>query len=84
MFIYTVLIGRKNGPTVLQTRSEVERKHILTERISEILMADESITQKQNEEQEYDNVMEEESVLKSRLLQDLWSKVWVLLLSHFS
>lgn len=64
---------RKNNEiTLLQTRSEKERNHILTERISEILMGDEPITQNQKIKCNY--IIEKKTNLKSYLLQELLNK----------
>ncbi|CAK9800106.1 Structure-specific endonuclease subunit SLX4 [Anthophora plagiata] len=60
--------------TVLQTRSSEERNHILTEKISEILMGDEPITQTQKEEIKCNRVIDKETILKSYLLKKLCNK----------
>ncbi|CAK9806096.1 Structure-specific endonuclease subunit SLX4 [Anthophora quadrimaculata] len=60
--------------TVLQTRSLEERNRILTEKISEILMGDEPITQNQKQEIKCNNVIDKETVLKSYLLKKLCNK----------
>ncbi|XP_043799369.1 protein PFC0760c-like [Apis laboriosa] len=66
---------RKNNEiTLLQTRSEKERNHILTERISEILMGDELITQNQKEKIKCNYIIEKKTDLKSHLLQELLNK----------
>ncbi|KOC68334.1 hypothetical protein WH47_03492 [Habropoda laboriosa] len=66
---------RKNTEvTVLQTRSLEERNHILTERISEILIGNEPVTQKQKEEIKFNRVIDKETILKSHLLQKLCNK----------
>ncbi|XP_076751634.1 uncharacterized protein LOC143423890 isoform X2 [Xylocopa sonorina] len=66
--------GRKNEITALQTRSQEERNRILTERISEILVGNEQITQNQMEEFECNYVHEKKTDLKSHLLQQLCDK----------
>ncbi|CAL7946215.1 unnamed protein product [Xylocopa violacea] len=71
--------GRKNEITTLQIRSQEERNRILTERISEILVGNESITQNQKEEFKYNYVHEKKTDLKSHLLQQLCDeeqKLW--------
>ncbi|XP_076177683.1 uncharacterized protein LOC143151987 isoform X1 [Ptiloglossa arizonensis] len=65
---------KHNKITVLQTRSQEERDQILTERIAEILIGNESVTQKQREESECSQKIKMEIVLKSHLLQELYCK----------
>ncbi|XP_043256629.1 protein PFF0380w isoform X2 [Colletes gigas] len=63
-----------NRITVLQTRSQEDRNRILTDRIAEILMGDEPITQKQKQENEFSQEIRVKTVLKSYLLQELYNK----------
>ncbi|XP_053987642.1 uncharacterized protein LOC128881019 isoform X1 [Hylaeus volcanicus] len=68
-----------NEVTILQTRSQEERNRILTERIAEILMGDEPVTQIQREKNDYSQEIKMKTILKSRLLQELYckeDKIW--------
>ncbi|XP_026667553.1 uncharacterized protein LOC113464056 [Ceratina calcarata] len=65
---------KKNEITVLQTRTTEERNRILTDKISEILMGNESITQNQKAEIK-SNVIKKEIHLQSPLLQEIYNKV---------
>ncbi|XP_076667757.1 uncharacterized protein LOC143368676 isoform X3 [Andrena cerasifolii] len=66
---------RYNTITPLKTRSEEERNRILTERIAEILIGNEPITQKQKrDESDCNQAIKAEIVLKSLLLRRLCHK----------
>nr|XP_012141599.1 PREDICTED: uncharacterized protein LOC100881823 isoform X2 [Megachile rotundata] len=64
---------RDNQVTLLQTRSQDERNRILTERISEILMEDEPITQSKNDTI-YDEKIKQEIAPRSHLLKQFLYK----------
>ncbi|OAD61489.1 hypothetical protein WN48_00431 [Eufriesea mexicana] len=66
---------RKNNEiTILQTRSQEERNYILTEKISEILMGNELVTQNQIGEIKYNVAIEKKRGLRSCLLQEFYNK----------
>lgn len=64
---------KRNEITVLQTRTKEERNRILTDKISEILMGNESITQNQKTDIKC-NVIKKEIHLRSPLLQEIYNK----------
>ncbi|XP_043577650.1 putative uncharacterized protein DDB_G0282133 isoform X2 [Bombus pyrosoma] len=65
---------KNNERTLLQTRSQEERNHILTEKISEILMGNEPVTQNENEAIKCNRMIEKKNNLKSRSLQEFCNK----------
>ncbi|XP_076475806.1 uncharacterized protein LOC117156044 isoform X2 [Bombus vancouverensis nearcticus] len=65
---------KNNERTLLQTRSQEERNHILTEKISEILMGNEPVTQNENEAIKCNRMIEKKNNLKSHSLQEFCNK----------
>ncbi|XP_076658215.1 uncharacterized protein LOC143362171 isoform X2 [Halictus rubicundus] len=68
-----------NVVTVLETRTQEERNHILTEKIAEILMGDEPFTQEPKKEIICNKKFTVKTDLKSYLLRDLFyesEKLW--------
>ncbi|XP_076244436.1 uncharacterized protein LOC143185377 [Calliopsis andreniformis] len=65
---------RFNEVTPLQTRSQDERNRILTERIAEILMGNDAVTQKPKIKSQCNQQMKAETILRSQLLQKLCCK----------
>ncbi|XP_048261294.1 putative uncharacterized protein DDB_G0282133 [Bombus terrestris] len=65
---------KNNERTLLQTRSQEERNHILTEKISEILMGNEPVTQNEIEAIKCNRIIEKKNNLKSHSLQEFCNK----------